>query len=113
MLCPACGSRFKRMSSWPLAAGRPIVCGACGTASKRVGKWKPLFIALALLVLFQQLIGMFAFTGLGTVLLLAGLVLLAMSIDEATIQLTPVAGLDETAQAPDDPTTGSGTGTGA
>ena len=110
MNCPACGSRFKRMSSWPLAAGRPIVCGACGTASKRLGKWKPLIIALVLLVLFQQLIGMFSFTGMGTVLLLAGLVLLAMSIDEATIQLTPVAGQDASAKGPDDPGSASDTG---
>ncbi|HAD88027.1 MAG TPA: hypothetical protein DCG48_11750 [Rhodospirillaceae bacterium] len=111
MHCPACDNRFKRMSSWPLAVGRPIVCGACGTACQRVGKWKPLIIALVLLVLFQQLIGMFAFTGLGIVLLLAGLVLLAMSIDEATIQLTPVAGQNISAKGPDDPATGPGTGT--
>jgi DNA-directed RNA polymerase subunit RPC12/RpoP len=90
MNCPSCGNRFKRLSSWPLAAGRPIVCPECGTASKRAGKWKPLFIAVAMLIVFQQFIGMFALTGVGTVILLAGLILLSMSVDEATIRLVPV-----------------------
>lgn len=92
MRCPSCGTKFKRLSSWPLAAGRPIVCGACGTASKRLGRWKPLLIAVAMLFVFHQMIGMFALTLVGTVILLAGLILLSMTVDEATIQLTPVSG---------------------
>ena len=92
MKCPACGARFKRLSSWPLAAGRPIVCPECGTASKRLGRWKPLLIAIGMLFVFQQMIGMFALTGTGTVILLAGLILLSMTVDEATITLVPVSG---------------------
>lgn len=90
MRCPSCGTRFKRLSSWPLAAGRPVICGECGTASKRLGRWKPLLIAIAVLFAFHQMIGMFALTVTGTVLLLVGLILLSMSVDEATIQLVPV-----------------------
>ncbi len=92
MKCPACGTRFKRLSSWPLAAGRSIVCPECGTASKRLGRWKPLLIAIGMLFVFQQMIGMFALTGMGTVILLAGLILLSMTVDEATITLVPVSG---------------------
>ena len=92
MKCPGCGTRFKRLSSWPLAAGRPIVCPECGTASKRLGRWKPLLIAVAMLFVFHQMIGMFALTLVGTVILLAGLILLSMSVDEATIELVPVDG---------------------
>jgi hypothetical protein len=92
MHCPACGTRFKRLSSWPLAAGRPVVCGECGTASKRLGRWKPLLIAVAVLFTFHQMIGMFALTVTGTVLLLVALILVSMTLDEATIQLVPVDG---------------------
>lgn len=92
MKCPACGTRFKRLSSWPLAAGRPVVCSECGTASKRLGRWKPLLIAIAVLFAFHQMIGMFALTLTGTFLLLVGLILLSMTVDEATIQLVPVSG---------------------
>ena len=79
MRCPACGTKFKSLSSWPLAAGRPVVCGNCGTA-------------VALLFAFHQMIGMFALTLSGTVLLLVGLILLSMTVDEATIQLVPIDG---------------------
>jgi|TARA_R110002124_G_scaffold106534_2_gene258615 DNA-directed RNA polymerase subunit RPC12/RpoP len=92
MRCPACGTKFKSLSSWPLAAGRPVVCGNCGTASKRLGRWKPLLIAVALLFAFHQMIGMFALTLSGTILLLVGLILLSMTVDEATIQLVPIDG---------------------
>lgn len=92
MRCPSCGTKFKRLSSWPLAVGRPVVCSECGTASKRAGRWKPLLIAIAVLFAFHQMIGMFALTLVGTVILLAGLILLSMTVDEATIQLTPVSG---------------------
>ncbi|PIW27838.1 MAG: hypothetical protein COW30_09275 [Rhodospirillales bacterium CG15_BIG_FIL_POST_REV_8_21_14_020_66_15] len=92
MRCPACGTRFKRLSSWPLAVGRPVVCADCGTASKRAGRWKPLLIAVAMLFVFHQMIGMFALTVAGTVILLFGLILLSMSVDEATIRLVPVSG---------------------
>ena len=64
-------------------------------ASKRQGRWKPLIIAVVMLLLFQQLIGMLSLTGFGTILLLVGLVLLSMSIDEATIRLAPVSAPEE------------------
>lgn len=95
MNCPSCGARFKRLSSWPLAAGRNIVCPQCGTACKRQGRWKPLIIAVVMLLLFQQFIGMLSLTGFGTILLLIGLVLLSMSIDEATIRLVPAGTPEE------------------
>ncbi|MEQ9170407.1 MAG: hypothetical protein RIE87_04280 [Rhodospirillales bacterium] len=91
MKCPGCGIRFKRLSSWPLAVGRNMVCPECGTASKRLGRWRPLLIAVAMLFVFHQMIGMFALTLVGTVILLAGLILLSMSMDEATITLVPVS----------------------
>ncbi|MEQ8227160.1 MAG: hypothetical protein RIA64_03675 [Rhodospirillales bacterium] len=90
MICPACDSRFKRLSSWPLAAGKPVICTACGTPSKRDGKWKPLLIAVAMLFVFHQMLGMFALTLVGTLILLLGLILLSMSVDEATIKLIAV-----------------------
>ena len=99
MRCPSCGTKFKRLSSWPLAAGRPVVCSECGTASKRLGRWKPLLIAVAVLFAFHQMIGMFALTITGTVLLLVGLILLSMTVDEATIQLAPVSGPEDAPKA--------------
>ena len=38
------------------------------------------------------MIGMFSLTLSGTVLLLVGLILLSMTVDEATIQLVPIDG---------------------
>ena len=90
MKCPTCDTRFKRLSSWPLAVGKPVVCAECGTPSRREGRWKPLLIAAAMLFVFHQMIGMFALTLVGTLILLAGLILLSMSVDEATIRLVPV-----------------------
>lgn len=90
MRCPACGRKFARFASWPLALGRPVVCGDCGTQSRRQGKYLPALIAVAALLAFHQMIGMFAFTFIGTILLLAAIIILAMSVDEATIRLTPL-----------------------
>ncbi|MEK9672907.1 MAG: hypothetical protein VW268_10465 [Rhodospirillaceae bacterium] len=90
MRCPTCDHKFKQLSSWPLAAGWPVACPDCGAKLRRVGKWKPAIIAIAMLILFQQLIGVYAFSAVGTVVLLAGLILLAMLIDERTIQLAPL-----------------------
>jgi len=92
MRCPVCDTRFKRLSSWPLAVGRPVICDECGAASKRAGRWRPLLIAVVMLFVFHQMIGMFPLTVTGTLLLLVGLVLLSMTMDEATIDLVPVDG---------------------
>ena len=92
MRCPACNTRFPQFASWKLAVNRPLVCAQCGTTCRRVGKWRPVIIAVLLLIAFNQLIGTFHFTTMGTVLLLVALVLTAMWVDEMTITLAPVDG---------------------
>jgi len=72
-----------------LALQRPLICGNCGTESLRAGKYIPAMIAVAALLLFHQMTGMYAFTFIGTALLLVAIVFLAMMIDEATIRLVP------------------------
>lgn len=89
MRCPACNTRFPQFASWKLAFKRPLVCAGCGTTCRRIGKWTPALIAVLLLIAFNQLIGTFHFSTLGTVLLLVGLVLTAMWVDEMTVTLAP------------------------
>ena len=59
MKCPACGTKFKSLSSWPLAVGKPVICGDCGQASRRRGKWKPVLIAVAMLFFPPAVRGLF------------------------------------------------------
>ena len=91
MKCPTCDHRFRQFSSWPLALGRPVICGECGTAGVRQGRWRPLILAALALFAFSQFIGMFALTTIGTLLVLIGLVLLSMTLDERLMVLQAVS----------------------
>ncbi len=92
MKCPSCDHKFPQFASWKLAFQRPLICAHCGAESRRIGKWQPVVIAVGCLLVFNYMIGLFAFTGMGTALFLIAMVLTAMWIDETWIKLTPVSG---------------------
>ena len=92
MRCPSCNHYFQQFASWRLALGKPLICPDCGASCRRKGRLMPLLIAVCVLVAFNQLIGMYAFTRVGMLALLAAMVLAAMWIDERTITLVASGG---------------------
>ena len=101
MRCPTCNHYFRQFASWRLALNKPIVCPECGTRCWRKGRLMTVVIVVAVLVAFNQLIGMVPFTRFGMLLLVAAMVLVAMWLDERTITL--VADGDPAAPAPAEP----------